>query len=141
MVTCRSQVSQKLTICASMTSSTSTYSGIEKTATDAEKYPNVDCQRKAKGQRDVHERLNVHAFASKQIIGDLSGGKGEEQEEKCADKFADGGNEEMTGPIGKPSGARHTLLARSSDIFGVPGRNPWLNHAVLRADERGKRRS
>jgi hypothetical protein len=50
MVTCRSQVSQKLTICASMTSSTSTYSGIEKTATDAEKGPNVDGQRKAKGQ-------------------------------------------------------------------------------------------
>jgi hypothetical protein len=73
-------------------------------------------------------------LASKQIIGDLGGGKGEEQEEKSADKFADEGNEEMTGPIGKPSEARHTLLARSSDIFGVPGRNPWLNHDVLGAD-------
>jgi hypothetical protein len=50
MVTCRSQVSQKFAIWASMTSSISTYSGIEKTATDAEKDPHVDGQRKAKGQ-------------------------------------------------------------------------------------------
>jgi hypothetical protein len=50
MVTWRSQVSQEFTIWAVMTSSASTYSGIEKTTTDAEKDPNVDGQRKAKSQ-------------------------------------------------------------------------------------------
>ena len=85
--------------------------------------------------------MNVHALASEKIVGDLSGGKGEEQEEKGADKFANEGDEEMTGPVGKPSETRHTLLTRSGGIDGIPGRDSWLNHGALDAGRGDMRRS
>jgi hypothetical protein len=82
-----------------------TYRRVEETTTDAEKDPDIDCERKAKGKRNVQQGCYVHGVFSKQIVGDLCGSEGKEQEEEGTHELAQTRDEHMASSVGKPAKA------------------------------------
>lgn len=65
---------------------------IEKAATDAEENPGVDHKTESKRESDVKQCTGGRRGAIGQcccLVGNLSAGEGEEEEEECPEKLAD----------------------------------------------------
>jgi hypothetical protein len=110
-----------------------TYSRIEEASTDAEKDPDVDCQRESEGERDINQRACVRGTVTEQIVGNLCGCKCEEQEEKGADELAQTGNEHVADSVGEPAEARQALLPRAVGVFGVSCFHAGQDHGGVEA--------
>lgn len=57
-----------------------TYSRVEESTTDTEEHPDVDRKGGSECQRDIQQRFDVHAPATKEVIGSLRCCERKEQE-------------------------------------------------------------
>jgi hypothetical protein len=104
------------------------YGRIEQASADAKEDPNIDCQREAKGEADVQQRADVHVTVAANVVGDLRGRKGEEQEEEGADELAHASDEQMADSVGQPSEARQAALPDAVRVLGVSCLHAWQDH-------------
>lgn len=104
----------------------------KRTTTDSEKDPGIDSQAETKGESNVEKGCSVGDIGNGVLvlrilvllgtrmgsIGDLGSSKGEEEEEKGADKLAHGGDEVIADLVGKVSHVGEVELSSVLDLHG-----------------------